>query len=51
MKQTFLMTLVALLASIPAHAGSVSVPEPDVLPLLGLGIAAAVAVKLMRRKK
>jgi len=50
MKQIFLILLAALPASFSAHAGSVPVPEPDLLPLLGIGIAAAVAVRFFKKK-
>ena len=51
MKHIPLITLAALLVPISAHAGIVSVPEPGVLPLLGIGIAVAVAVRFFRKKK
>jgi hypothetical protein len=51
MKHLPLITLAALLAPFSAHAGMVPVPEPEVLSLLGIGIAAAFAVKFFRKKK
>jgi hypothetical protein len=52
MKHLPLITLAALLAPFSAHAGSpMPVPEPEVLSLLGIGIAAAFAVKFFRKKK
>ena len=51
MKHIPLITLAALLVPISAHAGDpVSIPEPEVLPLLGIGIAVAVAVKFFKKK-
>ena len=50
MKHIPLITLAALLVPISAHAGDVLVPEPGVLPLLGIGIAVAVAVKFFKKK-
>lgn len=50
MKHIPLITLAAMLVPISAHAGFVTVPEPDLLPLLGIGIAAAVAVKFFKKK-
>ncbi len=40
----------ALFATL-AHAGSVQVPEPGVLGLVGIGAAVAIAIALHRRKK
>ena len=50
MKHIPLIMLAALLAPISAHAGDVSIPEPGLLPLLGIGIAAAIAVKFFKKK-
>ena len=50
MKHTNLVILTALLAPFSVHAGDIAVPEPGLLPLLGIGIAAAVAVKFFKKK-
>lgn len=50
MKHIPLTTLAVLVAPFSAHAGEITVPEPGLLPLLGIGIAAAVAVKFFRKK-
>jgi hypothetical protein len=50
MKPVSLITLAALLAPLSAHAGAVDVPEPGILPLLGVGIVVALAVKFLKKK-
>ncbi len=50
MKHIHITMLAALLAPFSAHAGTAIVPEPGILPLLGIGIAAAIAVKLFKKK-
>lgn len=50
MKHTNLVILTALLTPFSVHAGEMAVPEPGLLPLLGIGIAAAVAVKSFKKK-
>ena len=50
MKHGFRIFSFLLFTPLSAWAGSVPAPEPDVLPLLGIGLAVAVAVKLFRKK-
>ena len=52
MKHTFKILALLLLTPMTAWAGGIiAVPEPGVLPLLGIGIAVAVAVRFFRKKK
>ena len=54
MKYEKLITALLLIAPVSVYAGAApppSVPEPGVLPLLAAGVAVAVAVKFMKRKK
>jgi hypothetical protein len=52
MKYTPLITLAVMLAPFSVHAGTPNpVPEPEVLPLLAIGIAAAFAIKFFSKKK
>ena len=51
MKYITTTAFMLLIMPLQAWAGSISVPEPGVLPLLGMGVAAAVAVKFFRKKK
>ena len=48
-----IITALLLIAPVSVYAGATggTVPEPEVLPLLAAGVAAAVAVKFMKRKK
>ena len=51
MKHTFKILALLLLTPMTALAGlPVNVPEPGLLPLLGIGIAAAIAVKFFKKK-
>ena len=50
MKHTNLFIPAALLAPFSAHAGTIPIPEPGLLPLLGVGIAVAIAVKFFKKK-
>jgi hypothetical protein len=51
MKYAFMILSLLLCMPMSAWAGSVTVPEPGVLPLLAIGGVVAVAIKLMKRKK
>lgn len=51
MKYTPLITLAVMLAPFSVHAGTVPVPEPEVIPLLAIGVAAAFAIKFFSKKK
>jgi hypothetical protein len=46
-----IITALLLIVPVSAYAGVDVVPEPEVLPLLAAGVAVAVAVKFMKRKK
>ena len=52
MKHTFKILALLLLTPMTALAGTppVNVPEPGLLPLLGIGIAAVIAVKFFKKK-
>jgi PEP-CTERM motif len=49
--RSLLSSLILLALSTPSFAVDLPVPEPGSLSLVGLGIAAAIAVKLMKSKK
>ena len=51
MKHRFKILSLLLFTSMSAWAAAVPAPEPEILPLLGIGVVAMVAVKFMRRKK
>ena len=46
-----IITALLLIAPESAYAAVMEAPEPEVLPLLAAGVAAAVAVKFMKREK
>ena len=51
MQTSKLITVLIFMLPGLSWAGTVAVPEPEVLALLAIGGAAAVAIKFMKRKK
>ena len=51
MQTSKLITVLIFMLPSLSWAGSVAVPEPEVLALLAIGGVAAVAIKFMKRKK
>ena len=50
MKHVYKTLLLLLFMPVSAWAAAVNVPEPEVLPLLGIGLVAAIAVKCYKNK-
>jgi hypothetical protein len=50
MKHSITTAVILLATPLPGWAAIEAVPEPGILPLLGIGVAAAVAVKFFRKK-
>lgn len=51
MKYITTTAVMLIIMPLQAWAGTEAIPEPGVLPLLGMGVAAAIAVKFFRKKK